>query len=47
MRDIEQDHETETPYECFECGTITLAEGHPEDCPDCGGAMRNRRTPIE
>lgn len=47
MRDVEQDHDEETPYECFECGTIILAESHPENCRDCGGAMRNRRTPLE
>lgn len=47
MRDVEQDHNSETPYECFECGTIILAVSQPETCPDCGGAMRNRRTSLE
>jgi rubrerythrin len=47
MRDAEQDHDTATPYECFECGNVVLAESHPENCPNCGGAMRNRGTPIE
>jgi rubrerythrin len=47
MRDIEQTPDEETTYECFECGGIVLAESNPETCPDCGGAMRNRQTPIE
>lgn len=47
MRDVEHDPEDESPYECFECGTITVAENPPDTCPDCGGEMRNRRTPIE
>ncbi|WP_152529718.1 rubrerythrin-like domain-containing protein [Candidatus Halobonum tyrrellensis] len=47
MRDLTTDLEEESPYECFECGNITVAEEHPGSCPDCGGAMRNRRTPLE
>ncbi|WP_336328369.1 rubrerythrin-like domain-containing protein [Halovenus sp. HT40] len=47
MRDVEQHRDTETPYECFECGLITYATNQPENCPDCGGEMRNRQTPLE
>lgn len=47
MRDVEQDHDQETPYECFECGTIVDATSQSETCPGCGGAMRNRQTPLE
>lgn len=47
MKDVEQDPDEETPYECFECGNIVLAENNPMTCPDCGGNMRNRRTPLE
>jgi rubrerythrin len=47
MRDVDQEYDEATPYECFECGTLILAEGSPENCPDCGGAMRNRQTPLE
>lgn len=47
MRDVDQDSDEATPYECFECGNIVVAETQPVDCADCGGAMRNRRTPIE
>lgn len=47
MRDLNAETEAGTPYECFECGTIVITEAHPGTCPDCGGAMRNRRTPIE
>ena len=47
MRDIEYDPQEESPYECFDCGTILVAERHPLRCPDCNGTMRNRRTPLE
>jgi rubrerythrin len=47
MRDVEQHTDEETQYECFTCGTIAVAESQPVSCPDCGGEMRNRRTPIE
>ncbi len=47
MRDIEIDPDETSPYECFECGTITVAADNPGTCPDCGGPMRNRWTPIE
>ena len=47
MRDIKQDPNEEKPYECFECGTIIVAESGPGSCPDCGGEMRNRKMPIE
>ena len=46
MRDVEQSPDGETPYECFECGTIVVEETLTT-CPDCGGEMRNRRMPIE
>lgn len=47
MRDVDQHSDEETPYECFECGSIVVSEQNPTACPDCGGEMRNRRTPIE
>ncbi|MEF8841354.1 MAG: rubrerythrin-like domain-containing protein [Haloarculaceae archaeon] len=47
MRDVEQDHDGETPYECFGCGNVVLVTDRPESCPDCGGPMRNRLTPLE
>lgn len=47
MKDIDYDPGDETPYECFECGTIVLEQDHPVTCPDCGGDMRHRRTPLE
>jgi rubrerythrin len=47
MRDIEQIPGEESAYECFECGNIVIAESNPETCPECGGAIRNRQTPIE
>jgi rubrerythrin len=47
MRDIDQTPTEESPYECFQCGHVVLAENNPGQCPDCAGQMRNRHTPIE
>lgn len=47
MRDVDQNTTGESPYECFACGNVVLAENNPGKCPDCAGEMRNRRTPIE
>lgn len=47
MRDVDQNPEEASPYECFECGNIVVEETNPNTCPDCGSAMRNRRTPLE
>ncbi|MEF8784878.1 MAG: rubrerythrin-like domain-containing protein [Haloarculaceae archaeon] len=47
MRDVTQTPDEETPYECFECGNVIVAEDNPEPCPNCGSEMRNRQTPIE
>jgi len=47
MRDVDHDPNEASAYECFECGSIVVAEDDPGACPDCGGSLRNRRTPIE
>ncbi len=47
MRDVEQIPDEKSPYECFECGRIIIAVDNPTSCPDCGGDMRNRQTPLE
>lgn len=47
MRDVDPESHEETPYECFECGNVIIAEDNPGLCPDCSGPMRNRRTPLE
>jgi rubrerythrin len=47
MRDAEYDPNAERPYECFECGNLEVAAEDPGSCPECGGDMRNRRTPLE
>jgi len=47
MRDVDHDPNEASPYECFECGSIVVAEDDPGACPDCAGSLRNRRTPIE
>ena len=46
MRDVDYSDD-DTPYECFSCGTIVVAESHPDKCPDCGGRMRNRMVSFE
>jgi rubrerythrin len=47
MNDIDAKPDGKTPYECFDCGTIIVAETTPSQCPDCGGPMRNRQFPLE
>ncbi|WP_141212022.1 MULTISPECIES: rubrerythrin-like domain-containing protein [unclassified Halorubrum] len=47
MRDVDQKSAEESPYECFDCGHVVLAENNPGQCPDCGGEIRNRHTPLE
>jgi len=47
MSDVPVDAPAESPYECFSCGNIELAETQPVSCPDCAGEMRNRSTPLE
>lgn len=47
VRDVQYDPSDESPYECFECGTIVEATDNPGECPSCGSDMRHRRTPIE
>jgi rubrerythrin len=47
MRDIEYDSDGETAYECFECGAVLQDEASPGECPNCGGSIRNRMTPLE
>ncbi|WP_255198698.1 rubrerythrin-like domain-containing protein [Halorarius litoreus] len=47
MRDVDPEPDGETPYECFNCGTIIIAENSPGQCPDCSGSMRNRLVPLE
>ncbi|WP_139210821.1 rubrerythrin-like domain-containing protein [Natrinema salaciae] len=45
-KDAELDPESESTYECFDCGTV-VSTTSPNACPKCGAEMRNRRTPIE
>jgi rubrerythrin len=47
MRDIDPKPDEETPYECFQCGNIIIAEISPGQCPDCSGPIRNRQMPLE
>ncbi|MDF9744181.1 rubrerythrin-like domain-containing protein [Natrinema salsiterrestre] len=45
-KDAELDPESESTYECFDCGTV-VRTSKSNTCPECGAEMRNRRTPIE
>ncbi|MFD1586479.1 rubrerythrin-like domain-containing protein [Halorientalis brevis] len=47
MRDVTQTPDEETPYECFECGAVVVAEDKPDACPQCESEMRNRQIPLE
>lgn len=47
MKDVIQDSSEDVTYECFECGTIVVDPDSPGLCPECGGELRNRGTPIE
>ncbi|RDZ61324.1 hypothetical protein C5B90_19470 [Haloferax sp. Atlit-12N] len=47
MRDVDPKPDEETPYECFQCGNIIISESSDNQCLDCNGPMRNRRTPLE
>ncbi|WP_227378530.1 rubrerythrin-like domain-containing protein [Haladaptatus halobius] len=47
MRDVTQNSDEESPYECFKCGNVIVTEDNPVSCPDCSGPMRNRQTPLE
>ncbi|WP_339102745.1 rubrerythrin-like domain-containing protein [Haloterrigena salinisoli] len=46
MKDVPFDPDEESTYECFDCGTVVRA-ATATTCPDCGGDLRNRGTPIE
>ncbi|NUB93085.1 rubrerythrin-like domain-containing protein [Haloterrigena sp. SYSU A558-1] len=46
MKDVPLTPDEESTYECFDCGTVVRAPSGTT-CPDCGGDMRNRGTPIE
>ena len=47
MKDVEIDPESESAYECFDCGELIVAETPPSECPECGGAIRNRMVTVE
>ncbi|WP_254765969.1 rubrerythrin-like domain-containing protein [Salinilacihabitans rarus] len=47
MIDAPYDPETESTYECLECGRTVVSEGHPGTCPNCDATFRNRAMPIE
>lgn len=47
IRDVPYDPNDERTFECFECGSIIQTVGSPGSCPQCGGSVRHRGTPIE
>ena len=47
MWDVEANRRDESDYECFACGVIVTDSTHPGECPECGGNVRNRSTPLE
>lgn len=47
LRDVEYNPRDHSQYECFECGELVRAADNPGPCPNCGGEMRHKMTPIE
>lgn len=47
IRDVEYDPSEASAYECFTCGTVVTSVDNPVECPNCGGDVRHRQTPIE
>lgn len=47
VRDVEYDASEARTYECFSCGNTVTAVDSPMECPECGGDLRNKGTPME
>ncbi|WP_148225414.1 rubrerythrin-like domain-containing protein [Haloterrigena turkmenica] len=47
MFDVQEDAETESTYECLQCGEIAKAASHPVNCPNCGKVMQNQTNSLE
>lgn len=47
MFDPDYEPETETNYECIQCGSIITAVDNPVDCPECESPLLNREMPYE
>ncbi|WP_336362392.1 rubrerythrin-like domain-containing protein [Halalkalicoccus salilacus] len=45
--DVASDSETESTYECLDCGTRVTETSHPGSCPNCDASFRNCATSIE
>ena len=45
--DPDRSADTETEYECLDCGYTVSAKTQPTECPDCGSSLRNRGYPME
>ncbi|MFW6376993.1 MAG: rubrerythrin-like domain-containing protein [archaeon] len=42
MLEHSNEAETQTTYECFNCGELVTHGASPGTCPECGGEFRNR-----
>ncbi|MDS0477242.1 rubrerythrin-like domain-containing protein [Natrinema sp. 1APR25-10V2] len=47
MFDAQDDSETESTYECLQCGEIARSTSHPGNCPECNNVMQNRANSLE
>ncbi|MFC6905292.1 rubrerythrin-like domain-containing protein [Halalkalicoccus tibetensis] len=45
--DVASAAETESAYECLDCGTRVTGTSHPGSCPNCDASFRNCATSIE
>lgn len=45
--DVASEAETESIYECLDCGTRVTGTSHPGSCSNCDAAFRNCATSIE
>jgi hypothetical protein len=42
MLEHSNEAETQSTYECFECGELATHGASPGTCTECGGELRNR-----
>lgn len=47
MHDVPSEGDSETKYECLDCGTVVVRDSHPGSCADCGGIFQNRAMSLE
>ncbi len=47
MFNVEEEPESESIYDCLNCGKIVTSDSHPGECEACGGGFRNRAMSLE